>query len=85
MEDEVLKGRAKAIGVSNFVEEQIERICKRAKIMPANLQVEIHAYFQQKSLRYMTRVSENTTLRLTDANCVEVLVSLFFSEFNDEF
>ena len=51
MEDEVMKGKAKAIGVSNFDEDQIERICKKAKIVPANLQVEIQAYFQQKGLR----------------------------------
>ena len=51
MEDEVMKGKAKAIGVSNFDEDQIERICKKAKITPANLQVEIQAYFQQKGLR----------------------------------
>ncbi len=52
MEEQVLNGKARAIGVSNFNEEQIERICKKGKIMPANLQVEIHAYFQQKGLRW---------------------------------
>ncbi len=44
-------GLTKLIGISNFSEEQIERIVKSAKIKPANLQVELHAQFQQKSLR----------------------------------
>jgi len=44
-------GRAKSIGLSNFNSQQIEKIVKNARIMPANLQVELSAYFQQKKLR----------------------------------
>ncbi|KAK4005156.1 hypothetical protein OUZ56_006877 [Daphnia magna] len=51
MEKQVDAGLAKSIGLSNFNEEQIERIVKTARIKPANLQVELHAEFQQKSLR----------------------------------
>ncbi|CAL8098943.1 unnamed protein product [Orchesella dallaii] len=51
MESMVDCGKAKAIGLSNFNQEQIERILKSCRIPPANLQVEVHAYFQQKSLR----------------------------------
>ena len=51
MEEMVDKGLAKSIGVSNFSSEQIERIVRSARIKPANLQVEMHAQFQQKKLR----------------------------------
>lgn len=50
MEAQVDAGRAKAIGLSNFNIPQIERILKVARIPPANLQVELHLYFQQKEL-----------------------------------
>lgn len=51
MEAQVDQGRAKSIGLSNFNSQQIERVVKAARIKPANLQVEVHAYFQQKPLR----------------------------------
>lgn len=51
MEAQVDAGRAKSIGLSNFNSEQIERIVQASRIKPANLQVELHAYFQQKLLR----------------------------------
>lgn len=50
MEAQVDAGRAKAIGVSNFNIRQIERILKSARIPPANSQVEMHLYLQQKEL-----------------------------------
>lgn len=50
MEAQVDAGRAKSIGLSNFNERQIERIAKSARIVPANLQVELHVYFQQREL-----------------------------------
>nr|CAD7578975.1 unnamed protein product [Timema californicum] len=50
MEEEVTKGRTKAIGLSNFNEKQIERVLKGAVLPPANLQVELHIYFQQRPL-----------------------------------
>ena len=51
MEAQVDAGLTKSIGISNFNEEQIGRIVANARIKPANLQVELHAYFQQKKLR----------------------------------
>jgi len=51
MEKVVKAGKAKAIGLSNFSQHQIERIMKVAEIPPANLQVELHAYLQQPELR----------------------------------
>lgn len=50
MEAIVGKGKAKAIGISNFNEKQIEKLLAQAKIKPAVLQVELHAFLQQKSL-----------------------------------
>jgi len=51
MEKQVDLGKVRSIGISNFDESQVERIVKVARIPPANLQVELHAYLQQKSLR----------------------------------
>lgn len=39
MEEQVDKGRARSIGISNFNRNQIERIMKVARIQPANHQV----------------------------------------------
>lgn len=50
MEQMVAKGKTKTIGVSNFNEEQIGRILDVCKIRPANIQVEIHAYFGNRKL-----------------------------------
>ncbi|XP_066594657.1 1,5-anhydro-D-fructose reductase-like [Prorops nasuta] len=51
MEEQVRKGRAKSIGLSNFNKEQVMNIWKNAQIKPSNLQIELHAYFQQKELQ----------------------------------
>ena len=50
MEKIVAKGKTKAIRVSNFNKKQIERILDVCKVKPANLQVEIHAYFSNRTL-----------------------------------
>jgi diketogulonate reductase-like aldo/keto reductase len=44
------KKLARAIGVSNFSIEQVERIMKIAKVPIHNHQVELHLYFQQNPL-----------------------------------
>jgi len=51
LEAQVDAGRVKAIGVSNFNSDQIDRILKIARIPPANNQVELHVYCQQKQLQ----------------------------------
>jgi aldehyde reductase len=53
MEKQVEQKKARAIGVSNFNAEQIQRILNHCEIPPENLQVEIHAYMQQRQLRKM--------------------------------
>lgn len=50
MEKQVDAGRTKAIGLSNFNPKQISRVIKEARIPPANLQIELHVYHQQKEL-----------------------------------
>ncbi|XP_076235142.1 aldo-keto reductase family 1 member A1 isoform X2 [Calliopsis andreniformis] len=53
MEEQVRKGRTKSIGLSNFNEKQVLDIWENAQIKPSNLQVELHAYLQQNSLRQL--------------------------------
>ncbi|XP_054257799.1 1,5-anhydro-D-fructose reductase [Macrosteles quadrilineatus] len=50
MEAEKQKGRAKAIGVSNFNKSQLQRILKIAAEPLENLQIEVHAFLQQQEL-----------------------------------
>lgn len=50
MEEVAEEGLVKTIGVSNFNINQIQRILEIAKIPPANLQIELHVYNQQKDL-----------------------------------
>ena len=50
MEAQVDAGRTKAIGISNFNIDQIKRILDNCRICPANLQVELNIYLQQKDL-----------------------------------
>ncbi|XP_047003041.1 aldo-keto reductase family 1 member A1-like [Schistocerca americana] len=50
MEKLVDAGLTRAIGLSNFNSNQIKRITDSARIVPANLQVELHVYFQQREL-----------------------------------
>ncbi|XP_063223692.1 aldo-keto reductase family 1 member A1-like isoform X2 [Bacillus rossius redtenbacheri] len=50
MEAQVDAGRARSIGLSNFNARQVKRIVQAARIPPANLQVELNVYFQQREL-----------------------------------
>lgn len=50
---ETLLGEAKvrAIGVSNFMPEHLDRLLSKAIVVPAVNQIEVHPYFQQTALR----------------------------------
>ncbi|KAJ3643650.1 hypothetical protein Zmor_026349 [Zophobas morio] len=50
MEEQVDAGRTKNIGLSNYNISQITTVLKSARIKPANLQVELHVYLQQRQL-----------------------------------
>lgn len=51
MEKAYQEGKAKAIGLSNFNEEQIQEILSVCKVKPAVLQTEVHPYSQEKKLK----------------------------------
>jgi diketogulonate reductase-like aldo/keto reductase len=44
-------GRVRAIGVSNFMPEHLERLLAVASVVPAVNQIEVHPYFQQSALQ----------------------------------
>lgn len=51
MEKSYKEGKVKAIGLSNFNEEQIREILSICEIKPAILQTEVHPYSQEKALK----------------------------------
>ena len=51
LEDLYRQGLAKAVGVSNFEPEHLERILEAGSLVPAINQVELHPAFQQRKLR----------------------------------
>ena len=46
-------GKVRAIGVSNFMPEHLDRLLSEATVVPAVNQIEVHPYFQQKALQRM--------------------------------
>jgi 2,5-diketo-D-gluconate reductase A len=40
----------RAIGVSNFVPDHLERLMKATSVVPAVNQIEVHPYFQQRDV-----------------------------------
>ncbi|GAA2249603.1 oxidoreductase [Streptomyces ruber] len=44
-------GRARAIGVSNFLPEHLERLAGETSVVPAVNQIELHPHLQQRALR----------------------------------
>jgi diketogulonate reductase-like aldo/keto reductase len=44
-------GRVRAVGVSNFMPEHLERLLAAAAVVPAVNQIEVHPYFQQRALQ----------------------------------
>lgn len=51
LEKEVDRGRIRSIGVSNFLERDIDRMLKYARIKPVLNQIECHPYNHQEALR----------------------------------
>ena len=51
MEKAYKEGKVKAIGLSNFNQEQIEEILGLCQVKPAVLQTEVHPYFQEQELK----------------------------------
>lgn len=44
-------GKVRAIGVSNFMPDHLDRLLGKASVVPAVNQIELHPYFQQKALQ----------------------------------
>ena len=44
-------GKVRAIGVSNFMPEHLERLLSETSVVPAVNQIELHPYFQQPALQ----------------------------------
>jgi diketogulonate reductase-like aldo/keto reductase len=44
-------GKVRAIGVSNFVPEHLQRLLSETSVVPAVNQIEVHPYFQQTALQ----------------------------------
>jgi diketogulonate reductase-like aldo/keto reductase len=44
-------GKVRAIGVSNFMPEHLERLLREASVVPTVNQIEVHPYFQQTALQ----------------------------------
>lgn len=51
METALREGKVRAIGVSNFLEENYQNLVSRCSVIPAVNQVETHVFRQQKTLR----------------------------------
>jgi diketogulonate reductase-like aldo/keto reductase len=51
LEQLLADGKVRAIGVSNFMPQHLERLFSKAKVVPAANQIELHPYFQQKELQ----------------------------------
>lgn len=49
MEKVYKKGKARAIGISNFSKAETERLLKETEVVPAAHQIELHPWLQQKS------------------------------------
>lgn len=45
------QGKVRAIGVSNFMVEHLNRLLEKATVVPAVNQIEVHPYFQQRQVQ----------------------------------
>lgn len=67
MEEQVDKGNARSIGISNFNRAQIERIMKVARIQPANQQVRIRKIF----FEFRNKICE--LIQFVRLNCMRII------------
>ena len=55
LEELYAAGRTRAIGVSNFLPEHLDRLAKESEIVPAINQIELHPSYQQRELTALCR------------------------------
>jgi diketogulonate reductase-like aldo/keto reductase len=53
LEQLLADGKVRAIGVSNFMPDHLDRLLKQTSVVPAVNQIEVHPYFQQTALQRM--------------------------------
>ncbi|WP_197021096.1 MULTISPECIES: aldo/keto reductase [unclassified Microbacterium] len=51
LESLLADGRVRAIGVSNFMVDHLERLAAETSVVPAINQIEVHPYFQQREVQ----------------------------------
>lgn len=51
LESLLADGKVRAIGVSNFMPEHLDRLLAESSVVPAVNQIEVHPYFQQTALQ----------------------------------
>jgi diketogulonate reductase-like aldo/keto reductase len=51
LEQLLADGKVRAIGVSNFMVEHLQKLLDRATVVPAVNQIEVHPYFQQREVQ----------------------------------
>ncbi|MFC9455468.1 aldo/keto reductase [Streptomyces sp. NPDC056983] len=51
LEELLANGRVRAIGVSNFMPEHLDRLLQETSVVPTVNQIEVHPYFRQTSLQ----------------------------------
>lgn len=51
LEELLAAGRVRAIGVSNFMVEHLERLLAASEVVPTVNQIEVHPYFQQREVQ----------------------------------
>ncbi len=82
LEELLGEGRVRAIGVSNFMPEHLERLLAVASVVPAVNQIEVHPYFQQGALQRLhaehgiltqawSPIGGITSYRLAERNALE--------------
>ncbi|KAK9875058.1 hypothetical protein WA026_005858 [Henosepilachna vigintioctopunctata] len=76
MEEQVDSGKARSIGLSNFNQSQITKILNIARIKPANLQIEIHVYFQNHEIVDFCKKNGISVVAFSPLGCPA------FNEFN---
>ncbi|XP_072387172.1 prostaglandin F synthase 1-like [Diabrotica undecimpunctata] len=76
MEEQVDAGRTRSIGLSNFNVSQIEKVMKSSRIKPANLQIEMHVYDQEKATRQFCKKNDIVVVAYAPLGAVKADVYL---------
>ncbi|XP_011201015.1 aldo-keto reductase family 1 member A1 [Bactrocera dorsalis] len=78
MEDLVIKGLTKSIGLANFNQNQITNILCNCSIPPAVLQIEYHIYLQQPELLKFCQLHNITITSFASLGTHDMLSSNYF-------